>query len=67
MKQSENEIPTFVWHDIPSLMTILDPWVGPQQPGTPVNKEDSSPESQDPNPMSEDKEQENPDKDKDTE
>jgi hypothetical protein len=65
MKQSENEIPTFVWHDIPSLITILDPWVDPQQPGTPANSDDHSPESQDPKPMSEDKEQE--DRDKDTE
>ena len=65
MKQSENEIPTFVWHDIPSLMTILDPWVDTQQPGTLADKDDSSSESQDPKPMSEDKEQE--DRDKDTE
>lgn len=67
MKQSENEIPTFVWHDIPSLMTILDPWVDPQQPGTPVNKEDSLSESQDLNSMSEDEGKEDPNKDKGTE
>lgn len=48
MKQSENKTLTFVWHDIPSLIPILQPWVDLQQPDTPVDKEDSSSESQDP-------------------
>ncbi len=65
MKQSENEIPTFVWHDIPSLMTILDPWVDAQQSNPPMDKDGSSPESRDLKQISEDKEQE--DRDKDTE
>ena len=67
MKQSENKTLTFVWHDIPSLMPILQPWVDLQQPGTPVNKEDSLSESQDLNSMSEDEGKEDPNKDKDTE